>query len=180
MLRRQILGTSALALPAALLAACSITSNGNVTTLTIDTAKVDQDGTALINAATAVLALPSIAVLLGPNLVVAQVALAGAQSALAAFDSATAGKASVDIDTTSVSKLTHSLVGDVQTIVAAVQPVVPKVTPGALQQRLSDYLLAIQTLIPFVLAAVDLAGNSQAKALKLPMTEAQALKIAAH
>jgi len=62
MLRRALL----LTLPAMLLAACTVTKNGSATTVTIDTHKVDTDGTAILQALNSILAAPSIAVLLGP------------------------------------------------------------------------------------------------------------------
>lgn len=179
MLRRHILGVTAAALPAALLAACSISSSNGVTTFTLDVAKVDQDASAMIQAVSSVLALPGIGVALGPNLVVVQTALAAAQAALASFDQATHGKATVDIDTTSAKSFVNSLVADIQTVIAGLQPVVGKLA-GSLQQQVSIYLTAIQTLIPFVLSAIDLASATPAKALKLPMTEAQALQAATH
>lgn len=180
MFRRQLLNVSALALPAAALAACTTTTSGGVTTLTIDTAKVDADGSAIITALASLLATPSLAILLGANAVIADAALAAAKLALAQFDTATNGSLSVSVDTTKAISLVNSLLSDAQTILAVVQPVVPKL-PGATAAMATNYINAILTLIPFVQAAVDLSLAAQpAKGVKLMMTEAAALKIATH
>jgi len=77
-----------------LLAACTVTKNGSTTTIMIDTHKVDTNGTAILQALNCVLAAPSIAILLGPNLAIAEAAVVAAQAALAAFDSLTGGSLS--------------------------------------------------------------------------------------
>ena len=99
MLRRALLLTS----PAMLLAACTVTKNGSSTTITIDTHKVDTNGTAILQALNSVLAAPSIAILLGPNLAIAEAAVVAAQAALAAFDSLTGGSLSATYDPTNTT-----------------------------------------------------------------------------
>src|SRR5690242_3954615 len=94
MLRRSLLRLT----PAVVLAACTTTKNNGATTWTIDTHKVDTEGTAILQALGAVLAAPSIAVLLGPNMLTAQAALAAAQAALAGFDELTGGSMSTTYD----------------------------------------------------------------------------------
>jgi hypothetical protein len=178
MLRRSLV-TAALTGPAALLAACSLTTHNGVTTLAVDTAKVHTDGSAIIAAIGTIIAMPPVAALLGPNLPIAQAALDGAQLALSQFDATTGGTATLSVDTTKATALVHSLISNAQNVLSVVQPILP-VLPAAVSERVGSYVGAILTLIPFVQAAVDLTSAAKAKAMRLPMGEAQALQIALH
>ena len=174
MLRRALLLTS----PAMLLAACTVTKNGSTTTITIDTHKVDTNGTAILQALNSVLAAPSIAVLLGPNLAIAEAAVVAAQTALAAFDSITGGSLSATYDPTKAQAPILSFISDAQQVLTVVQQITPKIGVSSVATSVGNYVAAVQALFSFLQVAI---GLSSVSVTTLPhMTEEQALYIATH
>jgi len=172
MLRRALLLTS----PAAVLVACTKTTNGGATTYTLDTHKVDTEGTAILQALAAMLAAPSIAVLLGPNMITAQAAVVAAQAALAAFDQLTGGSMSATIDTQKAQATILSFIADTQQVLTLVQQIMPKISISTTATTVGNYVAAVQALLAFLQASIGLASVT----LKPTMTEAQALQIATH
>ena len=174
MLRRALLLTS----PAMLLAACTVTKNGSTTTIMIDTHKVDTNGTAILQALNSVLAAPSIAILLGSNLAIAEAAVVAAQAALAAFDSLTGGSLSATYDPTKAQATILSFISDTQQVLSIVQQVLPKISVSSTATSVGNYIAAVQTLLAFLPVAIGMASVS----ITAPpqMTEAQALQIATH
>jgi hypothetical protein len=174
MLRRTIL----FATPAIMLAACTKTTSNGVTTLTIDTHKVDTEGTAILQALSSMLAAPSIAVLLGPDLIVAQAAIVAAQASLAAFDSMTDGSLSATYDPSKAQVPVLLFISDAQKVLAVVQPIIPKISVSSTATSVGNYVAAVQTLLSFLQVAI---GLSSVSFTTLPhMTEEQALYIATH
>jgi hypothetical protein len=177
MLRRNLLRGIACGVPA-VLAACSTSTSGGTTTLTIDTAKVSTDGSAIITALTSTLAIPSVAVLLGANVPVAAAALAAAQGAINQFDIMTGGSVSLSYNVTNAIALVNSLINDARTVLSLLQPILPALkAPDAV--TVTNYVNAITALIPIVQLAIALASPAPAAAKPL-MSEAQALYIATH
>ena len=174
MLRRALLLTS----PAMLLAACTVTKNGSSTTITIDTHKVDTNGTAILQALNSVLAAPSIAILLGPNLAIAEAAVVAAQAALAAFDSLTGGSLSATYDPTKAQATILSFISDAQQVLTVVQQTMPKIGVSSVATSVGNYVAAVQALFSFLQVAIGLSSVSVTAAPQ--MTEAQALQIATH
>jgi hypothetical protein len=164
--------------PAIILAACTTTKNGDVTTWTIDTHKVNVDGSAILQALGAMLAAPSIAVLLGPNLITAQTSLDAAMIALSAFDTMTSGSMSATYDPHKAQATILSFIGDVQQVLALVQQIMPKISIGSVATSIGDYVAAVQALLVFVEVTVGL--SSSGVTAKPTMTEEQALQIATH
>jgi len=174
MLRRALLLTS----PAMLLAACTVTKNGSTTTITIDTHKVDTNGTAVLQALNSVLAAPSIAILLGPNLAIAEAAVVAAQAALAAFDSLTGGSLSATYDPTKAQATILSFISDAQQVLVVVQQTIPKISTSNVATSVGNYIAAVQALFSFLQVAIGLSSVSVTAPPS--MTEAQALQIATH
>jgi hypothetical protein len=172
MLRRALIMMS----PAAVLAACTSATSNGVTTYTLDTHKVDTDGTAILQALAAVLAAPSIALLLGPNLVTAQAALSGAQLALTTFDQLTGGSLSATIDTQKAQATVLSFIADTQQVLTFVQQILPKIGVSSTATSVGNYVAAVQALIPFLQVAIGLSSVTPTPT----MTEEQALRIATH
>lgn len=177
MRRRTVLTTALTGSAAAFVAACTVTKNNGQITVTIDTAKIHADGSAIIAALTAMVTMPPVALALGANLAIATGALAAAQATLAEIDKETNGALNLTVDTTKVASLVHSLISDAQTVLSVIQPALPSI-PGDLGTKVSTYIAAILTLIPFLQAAVDVTAAPKGR--KLPMTEAQALFVATH
>jgi hypothetical protein len=174
MLRRLLLLTS----PAMLLAACTTTKNGSATTVTIDTQKVDRDGTAILQALNSMLGAPSIAVLLGPDLVIAQTAIAAAEASLKEFDSVTGGSMSATYDPTKAQATILSFISNAQQVVTVVQQAMPKISASNVLTSIGNYAAAVQALFSFLQIAIGLSSVSVSVPPK--MTEAQALKLATH
>jgi len=161
-----------------LLAACTVTKNGSATTVTIDTHKVDTYGTAILQALNSILAAPSIAVLLGANLVVAEAAVTAAQVSLAAFDSLTGGSLSATYDPTKAQATILSFISDAQQVLTVVQQITPKSGVSSVATSVGNYVAAVQALFSFLQVAI---GLSSVSVTTLPrMTEEQALYIATH
>lgn len=164
--------------PAAMLAACTTTKNGGTTTYSIDTHKVDVEGTAILQALGSMLAAPSIAVLLGPNYITAQAAVAAAQAALAGFDQLTGGTMSATYDPTKAQALILSLIADAQQVLTLMQRVMPKISIGSVATAIGDYVAAVQALLVFLQVSIGLAMAGTTIPPRL--TEARALQIATH
>jgi hypothetical protein len=183
--RHALLSASALA-PLAFLAGCGVfstsTSNG-VTTVTVNTAAINTDGSAIIAAATSVLAIPLVSGALGANMVAAMAALAAAKTALASIAATTNGSASASINVTSVQAFVTNLLTGVGQITTLTGQALSSVGATVVQSDLTvaqNYLASINTLVAFVQIAASLATPATASAIKggPMMTEAEALRIA--
>lgn len=159
------------------LAACAVTSNNGVTTLTVDTAAINTRGGAIVSALTAVLGAPSIIVLLGPNLPVAAAALAAARVAMQQIADLTNGKLTVTADTTKVAALVMSIVTDTQTILTLVETQMVRLQ-GSTATTIGNYIAAVLTLLPLLQVAAGL--NTPPAVSKPLMSEHDALRIANH
>jgi hypothetical protein len=172
MRRRSILQL----MPAVTLVACTSTTSNGVTTFTLDTHKVDTDGTAILQALASMLLAPSVALLLGPNLIVAQAAIAGAQATLAGFDQITGGSMSATYDKQKAQATILSFISDVQQVLTLTQQIMPKIGVSTTATTVGNYTAAVQALLSFLQVAIGLSSVT----LKPQMTEAQALQIATH
>lgn len=165
------------------LASCGIfsssTSNG-VTTVTIDTARLNTDGQAIVTMATAILANPLIASALGANLTAAQTLLSTVSMTMSKIADATAGKVSTSIDVSSVQGFVTTMLADVNQFVSLVMTVVPSVASGVVANTIQTYLTAISTLVPLIQLAVALTTPAAASIAPGRMTEAQAVALAHH
>lgn len=102
---------------AAVLAGCTTTKNGNVTTVTLNTHEVLDYGNTVLSFAKAGIAIPFVAAAITPaGVTIAQTAIDGLSSALAAFNKAANGKATVSYDDTSVKTAFDSIVADLTTV----------------------------------------------------------------
>lgn len=162
--------------PIAALAACTTATSNGVTTWTIDTHKVDTEGTAILQALGAMLAAPSVALLLGPNLVTAQAALVAARAALAGFDQLTGGSLSTTYDPQKAQATILSFIADAQQILSLVQQIMPKISVSSVATSIGNYVAAVQALLAFLQATIGLAAVTT----RPTMTEEQALHIATH
>ena len=166
--RRHLLFAAA---PAALLAGCTVTTSNGTTTVTLDTARIQQDGQAVLTAAAQILATPGISAALGGSLLTAQQALASANTAFSSVTAQIGASVSVSLDTTSVQNGIKSVLSDVQTILGLVQPVLSLIPGGA---AVGAVVAAIQALLPFLTLAAALAPVATQSALD-PAAETNAL-----
>lgn len=127
--RRGFLKTAAGIAGITALAGCTVTKNGSVTTVTLNTQEVLDYGSTVLSFAKAGIALPFVAAAISPaGMTIAQGAISGLSAALIAFNKAANGKATVSYDDTSIKAAFDSIVSDltavnqyiVQTITATV------------------------------------------------------------
>lgn len=182
--RRALLrGTSALSAAgiltagAFLLPGCTTQTSNGVTTITLNTAAINTDGSAVITAAQSVLAIPAVATLLGSSDSIVTTTLTTMKATMAAIAVATSGSASASINTANVQSLVTSLATDGQQFATNVSTVASQLT-GDAATAVQSYVASITTLLSFVQVAASLAVP--ASAALHGMTEAQALQIALH
>lgn len=173
--RRHLLALAPALAASAALAACTTTTSNGVTTVTLDTARIVDDGGAIIAAITSALAAQSLRLIMGDKVPLAQEALAGAQTALDQIKALTGGSVSAKLDTTTVRAEVTSLLGDAQTALGLVQGALTTM-PGKLVADIQNYVSAALTLIPFVQLAAGFAGARERSTTG--MSEAMALRVA--
>ncbi|MCH4023573.1 MAG: twin-arginine translocation signal domain-containing protein [Acetobacter sp.] len=117
--RRKFLHHSALAATALTAGACTITTSGQVTTLTLNVATIEKYAKAGISAVTTVIGIAAVSSALGP-VVVSGIEAAGAtlNAALAAFISAAGDTVTISYDDTSWKTQVDSLLDDLDTVVS--------------------------------------------------------------
>jgi hypothetical protein len=116
--------------------------------------------------------------LLGPDLVIAQTAIAAAEASLKEFDSVTGGSMSATYDPTKAQATILSFISNAQQVVTVVQQAMPKISASNVLTSIGNYAAAVQALFSFLQIAIGLSSVSVSVPPK--MTEAQALKLATH
>lgn len=120
--RRGIIKALAAGTAIGALGACTVTHNGNVTTITLDVAKVKAYATAGINAVSTVLSIGAVATAIGaPAIAIIESASAALESSLAGFASAAGSSVSVSYDTTSIKSAVNSVLMDLETVSDSLQ-----------------------------------------------------------
>lgn len=168
--RRKLLMTA----PLFALGACTVTSSGGTTSVTVDLTKVQSYITAAANFVAGVLANPVIAAALG-TATAANISgwVTTANSALASLVAQNGGSFSLSVDTTSVPAFLTSIITALQSIFTSVQTVFTSASitfPAALSL---DWT-AFQTIVSLVLALVPTFAAPLVRPVA-SMTEAQAL-----
>lgn len=174
--RNFLASTTALVASGFLAAGCAVQTVNGVTSITINTAAVNTDGSAVITAAQSVLAIPAVATLLGSSDSIANTTLGVMKTTIAAIAAATSGSATASINTANVQSLIASLITDEQQFATTVNGVVGKLA-AADAAAVASYLAAISGLLSFIQIAASMAPTS---ATRTALTEAEALHIATH
>lgn len=180
--RRALFTLAGAAGATAALSGCGLmtttTSASGVTTVTLDTAKINTDGQALIAALTALLSAPSIASLLGTTASASiSLAMTAANGALTQIQAMTNGAATVTMDPTSVQSFVSSMLKSASTILTLVQAALTGAT-SAIATTIGNYISAAQALIPLIALAAAVALPVGARLGAPGVTEAWALKAA--
>jgi hypothetical protein len=174
--RRHRLRTTALAMIAAPIAACSVfqsTTTNGVTTITVNVVKLDAYGQAFINGGTMLLDLPGISTL--PVAAAISVVLAMLKTDIAALDTATQGQATLTFDSTSVPAAIQSVFTDGKTLLADARSVLGTAEQAAASTVLT-YIDALQTVVSIFSATIG-QMTAGARIGATPMTETQALAV---
>lgn len=156
--RRNFLKTAAAGIAGVTaLAGCTITKNGTVTTVTLNTQEVLDYGNTVLSFAKAGIALPFVAAAISPaGVTVAQGAIAGLSAALTAFNKAANGKATVSYDDTSVKTAFDSIVSDLTAVNQyIVQTITETVADSDIVQNAQIAANAAAGLISIVKGLVD-------------------------
>ncbi|MFT8945989.1 MAG: hypothetical protein ABF876_05330 [Acetobacter aceti] len=119
--RRTFIRGAAALLAAAGLAACKTTTTGNVTTITLNVAEVDTDGTAGLDVLKTVLAFTGVPATV---LMVVDTSISGIETALAAWDKYCNGSATITYDASSVPTAATSVITALQNGASAISNVV--------------------------------------------------------
>lgn len=155
--RRTFLKSTAGLSFAAVLAGCTTTQNGNVTTVTLNTQEVLDYGNTVLSFAKAGIALPFVAAAITPSgVTIAQGAIDGLSAALTAFNTAANGKATVSYDDTSIKTAFDSIVSDLTSVNQyIVQTITATVADSTVVQNAQIAANAVAGLISIVKGLVD-------------------------
>jgi hypothetical protein len=167
-MKRRIffLGTTAL-----VAVGCAVTTNGTVTAVTLNVAKVDAYAKVISSGGAMLLGLSFIAGPMGPGVVlIVQAALTGVAAAIAAIDKESNGAISVSYDNANVRAAISSMLTNAQVVLSNAQAAAATQT-GADVTTAQTYIKALNTAILLVQAMLGGFG-----APKLPMTEAEMFK----
>lgn len=155
--RRNFLKAAAGIAGVTALAGCTVTKNGNVTTVALNTQEVLNYGNAVLSFAKAGIALPFVAAAISPAGVdIAQGAISGLSAALVAFNKAANGKATVSYDDTSIKTAFDSIVSDLTTVNQyIIQTITATVADSTVVQNAQIAANAAAGLISIVKGLVD-------------------------
>ncbi|MBO1326034.1 hypothetical protein K2X14_10290 [Acetobacter sp. TBRC 12305] len=160
------------------LAACTVTTSGTTTTLTLDVAKVKTYGQAGLNAAATVMGFLAPIPALAPYAAGVQAACAGLSKALDAFSAAVGPALAVSYDDATCRTLVNSILSDMGALSSAMTAAIQgsgtllSATVGA---DATTALNALDTLIDLFRGVLGLAGDRARASPR--MTEAQALAV---
>ena len=174
--RRGIIKALAAGTALGALGACTISRSGNVTTITVNVAKVKAYGTAGINAVSTVLSIAAIASAIGaPAVAIIETASKALEDALAAFSAKAGSSVTVTYDSTSFKTAINSVLSDLQTVAARLSDAVTGASEVLDDKIISTSLTAVnalQTVISVFEGLLGVVSLSEPK-----MTEEQALKV---
>lgn len=155
--RRNFLKAAAGIAGVTALAGCTITKNGSVTTVTLNTQEVLDYGNTVLSFAKAGIALPFVAAAITPaGMTIAQGAISSLSAALTAFNKAANGKVTVSYDDTSVKTAFDSIVSDLTTVNQyIVQTITATVADSTVVQNAQIAANAAAGLISIVKGLVD-------------------------
>ncbi|MGS0648985.1 hypothetical protein ACU81Q_15310 [Komagataeibacter melomenusus] len=174
--RRCVLHMGAGTLLASVLAGCTLTRSGKVTTITLNVAEVTDYGNAIVSFASTATSLACVAAAMGPaNVALANTVIGALREALTAFKTAAGSSASVNYDSTSIGTAFDSIVSDIEQINTLVIAVIT-----GMAADLSDSVVsgaktaanAASTLISLLKAMVDMATPRLTVGAALPAREA--------
>ncbi|OUJ16475.1 hypothetical protein [Acetobacter sp. DsW_063] len=171
--RAALRGLGALAAGTAL-AACTVTTSGNVTTITLNVAKITAYGQAGVNAAATIISLASGISALTPYLAAIEAAETALATALTAFSAAAGSSVTVSYDDTNWKTRVDSLLSDIESVSSTIAAAISGAGSSLSSTVKSDATTAANALATVVSLFEALLGSTSAA--RLGMTEAQALK----
>lgn len=178
--RRNFLRISGLLACGTALAACTLAKSGNVTSVTLNVAKVDAYAKAAQNFAHTILSVPLVTAALGATPVaLINAALTGIVAAIDQFDAAANGAATVSYDSTNVKTAVNSVIADLQTVLAYAKQGIAGIESTASTadtlSKLNTAISAAETILSLLTALIVSVGVT--RAAPTPMSEASALAV---
>ena len=178
--RRSFLRTAGLLACGTALAACTVTKSGNVTSVTLNVAKIDAYAKAAQNFANTILSVPLITSALGRGPVtIINACVTNIVAAIDQFDTAANGAATVSYDSTSIKTAVKSIISDLQTVLAyggqAVAGIENTTATADTLSKVNTAISAAETVLSLLTALIVSAGV--ARAAPTPMSEAAALAV---
>ena len=173
--RRGFLGALAAGSALGVLGACTVTTNGSVTTITLNVAKVKAYGQAGLDAVSTVLDIAAVASAIGgPAVAAINVASAVLSASLNAFTAAAGSSLEVSYDNTSMKTRIDSVLADLKKVAAALGAGVDGAKTKVSSSILSNVSVAIGSLDTIISVFEGLLGVVSAH--RATMSEAQALR----
>lgn len=178
--RRNFLRSAGLLACGTALAACTITTSGNVTSVTLNVAKVDAYAKAAQNFANTILSVPLVTSALGSGpVVLINAAVTNIVAAIDQFDSAANGAVTVSYDSSSVKTAVNSIISDLQTVLSygkqAVSGIENTEATADTLSKVNTAISAAETILSLMTALIVSVGS--ARVAPLPMSEAAALSV---
>lgn len=159
--RRNFLRTTGLVAAAGALTACTVTTSGKTTTLTLNTAKVKAYGQAGINAVTTILSITAVATTMGAPAVAAIEAAGGALSvALSAFASEANGSLTVSYDNTDAKTRIDTLLVALNNVAVALRAGLVAAQKTVTNSVIDTAITTFNTLLTVIDAFEGLLGIS--------------------
>lgn len=159
--RRNFLRTTGLVAAAGALTACTVTTSGKTTTLTLNTAKVKAYGQAGINAVTTILSITAVATAMGAPAVAAIEAAGGTLSvSLSAFASETNGNLTVSYDNTDAKSRIDTLLVDLNSAAVALRAGLVAAQQTVTNSAINTAIAAFNALLTVIDAFEGLLGIS--------------------
>lgn len=135
--RRTFLRSASLVLAGGTLTACTVTTGGKTTTLTLNTTKVKAYAQAGINAVTTILSITAVSTAMGaPAVAVIEAAGGALSTALSALASETNGNLTVSYDNTNAKTRIDTLLVDLNNVAVAIRAGL-----GAAQQTVTNSVI---------------------------------------
>ena len=173
--RRGFLGALAAGSALGFLGACTVTKNGDVTTITLNVAKVKAFGQAGLNAVTTVLDITAVASAIGaPAVSVINITDAALDASLTAFASAAGSSVTVSYDNATMKTRIDSVLADLQKVASDLEAGLKGASSKVSSSVLSDASVAVSSLSTVISVFEGLLGIVSAR--RATMSEAQALR----
>ncbi|GAD27971.1 hypothetical protein Gbth_080_021 [Gluconobacter thailandicus F149-1 = NBRC 100600] len=149
--RRSFLKVLASGSALGVLGACTVTTSGQLTIVTLNVAKVKAYGTAGINAVTTILSLAAVSSAVGaPAMAIIEASGAALQAALTAFSNAAGSSTTVTYDSTCLKTQVDSLLTDLQNVTSLLGNAVSQAStavPGSTLANANTVISALKTVL---------------------------------
>lgn len=178
--RRNFMRTIVAGTAIGALGACTITTSGGVTTLSLNVAKVVAYGQAGINAVSMILSVAAVSSAIGaPAVAIINTSATALEAALAAFKTTAGSAVTVSYDNTSVKTAVDSVLSDLKTVAANLSSAVAGASTSVSSDILSTLnttLKAVETVLSAFEAVLGVAVKRSLMTETVPaMTEPKAL-----